>query len=126
MLEFRTKRIYLPAEAGDGVRILIDRLWPRGIRKADAAIDHWLRDFAPSDDLRKWYQHDSAKWLAFQKRYEAELDQNQAQILRFLNEIQEELAPDSSRAIVSIIYASREETMNNATCFAAYCRSLLR
>ncbi|MGB4549271.1 MAG: DUF488 family protein, partial [Syntrophales bacterium] len=69
----KIKRIYDPASPGDGRRILVDRLWPRGIRKEDAAIDEWLKELAPSAELRKWFAHDPAKWSEFQKRYRKEL-----------------------------------------------------
>ena len=71
----RVKRIYGPAASDDGFRVLVDRIWPRGIKKADAAIDLWLKEVAPSTELRRWFGHDPAKWTEFRKRYAAELDQ---------------------------------------------------
>ena len=70
----RVKRAYEPSAADDGTRILIDRLWPRGVKKVDAAIDHWAKDIAPSTALRKWFGHDPARWQEFRKRYAAEVD----------------------------------------------------
>jgi uncharacterized protein YeaO (DUF488 family) len=72
----KLKRAYEAAGSGDGTRILIDRLWPRGIRKADAAIDLWAKDIAPSTALRKWYGHDPARWHRFRSRYADEIYQN--------------------------------------------------
>jgi len=70
----RVARVYDPPGSGDGVRVLVDRLWPRGLKKADAGIDHWCRDVAPSTELRKWYGHDPARFDEFAVRYRAELD----------------------------------------------------
>lgn len=72
-VDIRLERIYEPPSAGDGLRILVDRLWPRGRSKADAAIDHWAREVAPSTELRRWYAHEPDRWDAFRARYEAEL-----------------------------------------------------
>ena len=71
----RVKRIYGPAASDDGFRVLVDRIWPRGIKKADTAIDLWLKEVAPSTELRRWFGHDPAKWTEFRKRYAAELAQ---------------------------------------------------
>lgn len=70
----KTKRVYDPPSPEDGKRILIDRLWPRGIKKEEAHIDEWLREIAPSTELRKWFSHDPAKWQEFRKRYNKELE----------------------------------------------------
>src|SRR3546814_14463736 len=71
----RLRRAYEEPAAADGTRILVDRLWPRGVKKADAAIDHWAKDIAPSTELRKWFRHDPARWQEFRRRYAAELQQ---------------------------------------------------
>ncbi len=71
--QIRLKRAYEPAAAEDGVRVLVDRLWPRGIRKEDAAIDHWMKEIAPSAALRRWFGHDPARWPEFRRRYAEEL-----------------------------------------------------
>jgi uncharacterized protein YeaO (DUF488 family) len=78
----RLKRAYAPAEREDGVRILVDRLWPRGVSKAEAALDDWMKDIAPSTDLRKWFAHDPARWTEFQRRYRAELRQHSEELNR--------------------------------------------
>jgi uncharacterized protein YeaO (DUF488 family) len=70
----RLKRVYEPAEAEDGARVLVERLWPRGVTRQAAALDEWMRDIAPSPELRKWYSHDVTRWDEFRERYAAELD----------------------------------------------------
>jgi uncharacterized protein YeaO (DUF488 family) len=107
----RIKRAYTPPAAGDGRRILIDRLWPRGLTKAKARIDHWARAIAPSDALRKWYAHDTAKWPEFKRRYFAELDAN-AEGVESLREL---LGVDAT-----LVFSSREEQRNNATALLEY------
>jgi uncharacterized protein YeaO (DUF488 family) len=71
--DIHLKRAYAPPSPNDGARILVDRLWPRGLRKSDATIDRWLKELAPSTDLRKWFGHDPSRWDEFRRRYEAEL-----------------------------------------------------
>lgn len=73
MSDIRLKRIYEPAEIDDGTRVLVDRLWPRGLPKSKAAIDVWLKDVAPSNDLRRWFGHDPKRWNEFRRRYKSEL-----------------------------------------------------
>jgi uncharacterized protein YeaO (DUF488 family) len=79
----RVKRIYAPAASDDGFRVLVDRIWPRGIKKADTAIDLWLKEVAPSTELRRWFGHDPAKWAEFRKRYAAELAQQSSSPMRW-------------------------------------------
>jgi len=99
------KRAYeSPAEA-DGVRVLVDRLWPRGVAKSKANIDFWLKDLAPSTELRKWFGHDPEKWPEFQKRYRAELRGNPAL---------SELRALSRQGNVTLIYAAKDELHNDA------------
>lgn len=99
------KRIYDKAEITDGKRVLIDRLWPRGVKKSTANMDIWLKDVAPSDDLRKWFNHEPEKWEEFRKRYKKEIDDNHAfnQLLG--------LVRDSD---VTLVYAARDKDHNNA------------
>lgn len=113
-MRFRTKRIYSAVEPSDGCRILIDRLWPRGITKQAAAIDFWAKDFAPSNELRRWYQHDKARWPEFQKRYFKELDA--------LGEGIDSLRSELAAGVNTIVYASKEEELNNATALVLYLR----
>ena len=111
-MRFQTKRVYLPAISTDGRRILIDRLWPRGLTKEKAAIDFWAKEIAPSNDLRKWYQHDPNKWPEFRKSYFKELDGNQAGL--------EALRSELGRGQNTILFGSKEEQLNNATALVDY------
>lgn len=99
------KRAYEPPAASDGTRILIDRLWPRGVTKAKAAIDLWLKDVAPSTELRKWFGHDPDKWPEFQRKYRAELKGNEALA---------ELRKLSRQGHVTLVYSARDELHNDA------------
>lgn len=102
----RLKRAYEPAAADDGERILVDRLWPRGIRKEDAAIDRWEKALAPSTELRKWFGHDPARWGEFQARYKAELGEHREEVSAL-----RELA---ARKLVTLVYGARDEQHNDA------------
>jgi uncharacterized protein YeaO (DUF488 family) len=85
--EVRARRVYEPAEPSDGRRVLVDRLWPRGLSKDRARLDEWLKAVAPSDQLRRWYGHEPAKFAEFRRRYEAELSEpDRAEALRHLRE----------------------------------------
>jgi uncharacterized protein YeaO (DUF488 family) len=105
---FRLKRIYEPASKDDGVRVLVDRLWPRGIAKRKAHIDLWLRDLSPSDELRRMVHADPAKWGEFVKAYGRELKQEPARTA--LNDLRK--LPRSRP--VTLLYAARDEDHNNA------------
>lgn len=111
-MQIRTKRVYDEPARGDGRRILIDRLWPRGLSKDAARVDFWAKSVAPSSELRRWYQHDHAKWEEFRKRYFAELDAN----ADGLAELHEHLG---SRT-VTLLFGSKEEELNNATALKQY------
>lgn len=105
MMSISLKRAYeLPAKA-DGVRILVDRLWPRGVTKSKASIDLWIKDLAPSTELRTWFGHDPEKWSEFQKKYRAELKGNPA-----LSEIRDL----SRQGNVTLVYAAKDELHNQA------------
>jgi uncharacterized protein YeaO (DUF488 family) len=112
----KTKRIYDRPEASDGHRVLVDRLWPRGLRKEDAGIDEWLREIAPSPELRKWFGHEPARWRGFLARYKKELaaPEAQAQLKR--------LRRMARGATVTLLYAAREERHNNASVLADMLR----
>lgn len=103
------KRVYEPASRNDGRRVLVDRLWPRGLTKAEAQIDEWLRDLAPSNELRKWYHARPEQWDAFRKKYLKELGQPEYQ-----NALQRlyELAHEKRR--LTLLFGSKNETRNNA------------
>jgi uncharacterized protein YeaO (DUF488 family) len=100
------KRVYEPASSSDGLRVLVDRLWPRGLSKAAARIDRWDRDLSPSDALRGWYRHDAEKWAEFKRRYRAELAAK--------SEALEALSQLSRRRRVTLLFASKEPRLNNA------------
>lgn len=103
------KRVYEPASRSDGARVLVDRLWPRGLSKARAGVDEWLRDLAPSDDLRRWYHARPDHWLSFRKRYLKELSQPEAEdALRRLYHLAHK------RKRLTLLFASKNETHNNA------------
>ena len=115
-MKIRTKRIYeAPPTASDGRRILIDRLWPRGISKERAQIDFWARSVAPSHDLRRWYRHDPAKWDEFRRRYFAELDANPEGV--------EELRGRLGKGTVTLLFGSKETRLNNAAALKEYLES---
>ena len=82
MADIRLKRAYEPPDDRDGVRILVERLWPRGVSKDSAALDHWMKELSPSPELRKWYGHDPVKWPEFRTRYRNELDGHAQEIER--------------------------------------------
>lgn len=102
----RIKRIYLEPDPGDGLRVLVDRLWPRGLSRERAQVARWERELAPSDELRRWFGHDPARWEEFRKRYLAQLQQRQ--------EVLEKMAEEASRGTVTLLYAARDEERNNA------------
>jgi len=103
----RIKRVYDPPRPEDGKRILIDRLWPRGIRKEDLQMDEWLKEIAPSDKLRKWFSHDPKKYEEFKKRYAEELEDK--------SEILERIKGEAKRGRVTILFSARDTEHNNAT-----------
>ena len=111
-MELRTKRIYDEPSRSDGRRILIDRLWPRGVSKENAKIDFWAKSVAPSTELRKWYQHDPEKWPEFRDRYFAELDANPEGLA--------ELRTHLDNEHVTIVFSSKEERLNNASALREY------
>ena len=100
------KRAYEPAAKSDGMRVLVDRLWPRGVTKLAARIDHWVKEVAPSTELRQWFAHDPEKWAEFQKRYRAELKDNPA--------LPELKALASGEGHLTLVYAAKDEQYNDA------------
>ncbi len=107
------KRAYEPAGSDDGTRVLVDRLWPRGVRKADASVDLWLKDLAPSTELRKWFAHDPARWPEFQARYADEVSQHP--------ELYAQLRGMAREGRITLVYSAHDEMRNNAVVL----RSLL-
>lgn len=102
----KIKRIYDPASPKDGKRILIDRLWPRGIKKDDAKIDEWLKDIAPSNELRQWFSHDPSKWEEFKRRYKKEL-KNKSEMLEMIRE-------KAKISTITLLFAAKDIEHNNA------------
>jgi len=114
-MDIQIKRAYEEPADDDGVRILVDRLWPRGISKADARIDFWPKEVAPSNELRKWYGHDPEKWAEFKERYFAELEAGPDGL--------EELKRRVQDGVVTFVYSSKERELNNAVALREYLRS---
>jgi uncharacterized protein YeaO (DUF488 family) len=108
----KLKRVYEPASPDDGVRILVERLWPRGIKKDALKLDTWLKEVAPSDGLRRWFGHEPKKWNGFRDRYFAELDANPR--------TWESVAKAVRRGRVTLIYSSRDTEHNNAVALRNY------
>jgi uncharacterized protein YeaO (DUF488 family) len=102
----KLKRAYEPPAADDGTRILIDRLWPRGITKERAAIDQWMKDISPSTELRKWFGHDPARWGEFRRRYAQEVRQNADLI--------DQLRSFARQGAITLVYSARDEKHNDA------------
>ncbi|MDD2466265.1 MAG: DUF488 domain-containing protein [Desulfobulbus sp.] len=111
------KRIYDPPDPDDGIRILVDRLWPRGVKKENLHMDEWIREVAPSDALRRWFAHDPAKWDEFRRRYSSELEEN----------------PDSwhpifkaaQRTTITLLYSSHSHEQNNAVALKSFLEKRL-
>ena len=100
------KRIYEPYATADGVRILVDRLWPRGIKKEKAHVDRWFKDIAPTQELRKWYKHDPNKFADFSKKYHTELSKTVA--------LDELMGYIDHHDVITFLYAAKEERLSNA------------
>lgn len=111
-MRIRLKRAYEKPAKSDGKRILVERLWPRGLTKEAAALDDWFREVAPSPELRKWYGHDPEKWPEFQKRYRAELKANKEEVDR--------LRALCEKGTVTFVYAARDEERNSAAVLKRY------
>ena len=109
----KLKRAYEPPDPGDGTRVLVDRLWPRGVSKANAAVDLWLKDLAPSTELRKWFGHDPSRWQEFRERYATEVRQHQ--------EAYDQLRELARKGPVTLVYSAHDEVHNDAVVL----RSLL-
>lgn len=111
-MQIRTKRIYEAPAVDDGLRVLVDRLWPRGIRKADAAVDLWLRELAPSDALRKRFAHDRARWDDFRQAYFEELRASRTSVA--------DLCEAAAARPVTLLFAARDAECNNAVALKAF------
>lgn len=106
MMKLKLKRAYEPPAESDGLRVLVDRLWPRGLSKAEAKVEFWAKEVAPSNALRRWYQHELEKWPEFRRRYLDELRSNAAAV--------KELTAEIGRGNATLLFSSKELTHNNA------------
>jgi uncharacterized protein YeaO (DUF488 family) len=111
------KRAYEKADKADGERFLVDRLWPRGVNKSKLAVAAWLKDVAPSTELRKWYGHEPAKWAEFRKRYFAELEK--------VPEAWQPLVAAARKRTVTLVYSSKEREINNAVALKEFVEKKL-
>lgn len=114
-MPIQVKRAYEPPAPGDGYRVLVDRLWPRGVTKEKLELDEWRQEIAPSDALRKWFGHDPGKWAEFRKRYFAELGRQHDQVLALLQH--------ADAGPLTLIYGAKDEEHNNAVALGEYLRS---
>jgi len=105
-MKIKIKRVYEAPAKEDGIRILVDRLWPRGLTKEKASVDLWLKEIAPSTELRKWFGHDPDKWTAFKKRYHQELKENKEQVSLLKNQMK--------KGLVTLVYGAKDEEHNEA------------
>jgi uncharacterized protein YeaO (DUF488 family) len=106
------KRVYEPAEAADGTRYLVERLWPRGVKKSDLKLDGWMKDAAPTTELRKWFSHDPAKWDEFRRRYFEELTANP--------EAWQPIVEAARSGILTMLYSSHDAEHNNAVALKEF------
>lgn len=111
-MPIRTKRVYEEPNPDDGTRVLVDRLWPRGVSKEAAALDEWLKDVAPSDELREWFDHDPDRWDEFVSRYHAELSDREEEIERLRSVAEEDT--------LTLLYAASDTEHNNAVALKQF------
>ncbi len=112
------KRAYEKPLPEDGKRILVERLWPRGLKKENAKIDEWLKELAPSTELRKWYSHDPAKWVQFKEKYCNELKDKKNDLSK--------LAKESTKNTITFVFGSKEEKLNNAAALKEFIETRLK
>ena len=117
-MPIRLKRVYDPPSPADGVRVLADRLWPRGLKKEDVALDRWDRDIALSNELRKEFGHDHSRWDEFKARYFAELDANPEPV--------KQLVREARKGTVTLLFAARDTETNNAVALREYLQKANR
>lgn len=114
MIDIQLKRVYQEPDSSDGKRMLVERLWPRGLTKDKAQVDLWLKEIAPTTELRKWFDHEPAKWTEFKKRYSAELAQNDEQLAQLKKEISTHKA--------TLVYGAKDEEHNAALVLLAFLK----
>lgn len=113
--DIRTKRVYEPATSHDGLRVLVDRVWPRGLTKEQVQADLWLKDVAPSTALRQWFGHDRSKWEAFKRQYFSELDAQPQAVARLLEE--------AAKGRLTLLFSARDAAYNQAVALREYLLS---
>jgi len=111
-MDIQTKRVYDPRKKEDGIRVLVDRVWPRGMTKENLQADLWLKDIAPTGDLRKWFAHDPARWNEFKKRYFSELDEKPKLI--------KQLCDIAAKGKLTLLYSARDTAHNQAIALKEY------
>ncbi|MFZ0468012.1 MAG: DUF488 domain-containing protein [Thiogranum sp.] len=116
-MKIQIKRAYEPPSPGDGSRVLVDRVWPRGITRESLQVDAWLKDLAPSTALRKWFAHEPEKWKAFKQRYFKELDEHPEEIRK--------LVQRAAAGRLTLVYAARNEKFNNAAAMKKYIERMM-
>ena len=114
-MNIRLKRVYDPAEETDGIRVLVDRIWPRGVSKKKLQHDHWLKEVAPSSSLRKWFGHDRSKWEEFKTSYFSELEENPEAV--------QELRELSGKQKLTLLFAARDTEYNHAVALKDYLQA---
>jgi uncharacterized protein YeaO (DUF488 family) len=117
LAKIRVKRAHEDPSPSDGYRILVDRLWPRGLTKDRLQLSKWIKDIAPSHELRRWFGHDPQKWKEFQRKYFAELNANPASVETLVSCLQ-------SETVVTFVFGSKEEKLNNAVALQSYFDSI--
>ena len=118
-IKIQLKRIYEKPSQNDGLRVLVDRLWPRGISKNNAQIDHWQKELAPSGELRKWFNHEPEKWEDFKRKYIKELEQHQDLIKDFIN-------LTKGVHVITLLYAAKDENHNQAVVLHKYLQAVFK
>ncbi len=117
-MDIHVKRIYDPPQASDGRRVLVDRMWPRGLSKSEAHVDQWLKEIAPSSELRKWFNHDPERWSEFKQRYFKELAEQKDKLRELLN--------DKGKKSITLLFAARDTEHNNAVALREYLKRMSR
>jgi uncharacterized protein YeaO (DUF488 family) len=117
-MQVRIKRVYAEPDVHDGLRVLVDRLWPRGLSRSRARIDLWLREIAPTTELRKWFGHDPSRWSEFQRRYRLELSHNTEQVNSLVQEL--------GKGPVTLLYGAKDVSHNEAVVLEGFLRKSLR
>lgn len=116
-MDIHVKRIYDPPQASDGRRVLVDRMWPRGLSKSEAHVDQWLKEIAPSSELRKWFNHDPERWSEFKQRYFKELAEQKDKLRELLND---------TKKPITLLFAARDTEHNNAVALREYLKRMSR